>query len=113
MIYQIVLDRSAGILVHGKYVVNGFNAVQKRHLATCLRMCSTPERYLATFLRMCSTPEVEKIDSKLMHVDSMTDKVKVSFDKHCKRLLDLCDEVGTKGNKKHVKREAKERFKHK
>ena len=42
--YQIVLDRSVDTPGHGKYVVDGFNAVQKRYLATCLRMRSTPEK---------------------------------------------------------------------
>ena len=62
---------------------------------------------------MCSTPELENIDSKQMNVDAMTDKEKVIFTKECKRLLDFCDEIGTKGDKKHAKREAKERLKHK
>ena len=45
--------------------MNDFNAVQKQYLATCLRMCSTPE--------------VDKIDSKRMRVDAMTKKGEVSF----------------------------------
>ena len=45
---------------HGKYIVEGFNAVHKQYLATCLRMRSTPE--------------VENIDSKRMRVDAMTKK---------------------------------------
>ena len=40
--------------------MDGFNAVQERSLATCLRILSTPE--------------VEKIDSKRMHVNAMTEK---------------------------------------
>ena len=84
---------------HGKDVVGGFNAVQKRYLATCLRMRSTPEKH--------------KIDSKRMRVESMTEKGKVSYAKECKRLLDLRDEIGTKGDKKHAKREAKARLEHK
>ena len=63
--HQIVLDRAVDTPGHGKYVVNGFNAVQKRYLATCLRMCSTPE--------------VDKIDSNRMHVDDMNEKGQVSF----------------------------------
>ena len=55
--YQIVLDRAVDTPGHGKYVVDGFNDVQKRYLATCLRMRSTPE--------------VENIDSKLMRVDAI------------------------------------------
>ena len=43
----------------------------------------------------------------------MTDKGEVSFAEECKRLLDLHDEIGTKGNKKHAKREAKARLKKK
>ena len=57
--------------------MDGFNAVQKRYLATCLRMRSTPEK--------------DKIDSKCMQVEAMTEKGEVSFAKECKRLPDLCD----------------------
>ena len=69
--------------------MDGFNAVHKQYLATCLRMRITPEK--------------EKIDSKSMRVESMTDKGEVSFSKECKCLLDLRDEIGTKGDKKHAK----------
>ena len=62
---------------------------------------------------MSSTPEKDKIDSKCMRVKAMTEKGEVSFAEECKRLLDLCDEIGTKGDKKHAKREAKVRLKHK
>ena len=48
-----------------------------------------------------------------MRVESMTDKGEVSFSEECKRLLDLCDEIGTKGDKKHAKHEAKARLKRK
>ena len=85
---KIVLDRAVDTPGHGKYVVDGFNAVQKRYLATCLRMHSTPEKY--------------KIDSKCMRVEAMKQKGEVSFAEECKRLLDLCDEIGTKGDKKHA-----------
>ena len=97
--YQIVLDRSVDTPGHGKDVVDGFNAVQKRYLATCLRMCSTTEK--------------EKIDSKRMHVEAMTENEELSFAKECKCLLYLCNEISTKGDKKHAKREAKARLKHK
>ena len=40
--YQIVLDRAVDTSGHGKDVVDGLNAVQKRYLDTCLRMRSTP-----------------------------------------------------------------------
>ena len=95
--YQIVLDRSVDTPGHGKYVVDGFNAVQKQYLATCLRMRSTPEKH--------------KIDSKRMRVEAMTEKGELSFAEECKRLLDLRVETGTKGDKKHAKREAKARLK--
>ena len=62
---------------------------------------------------MRSTPEVDKIYSKRMRVDAMTEKGELSFAKECKRLLDICDEIGTKGDKTHAKREAKSRLKHK
>ena len=48
-----------------------------------------------------------------MRVEAMTEKGEVSFSKECKRLMDLCDEIGTKGDKKHAKREAKACLKHK
>ena len=51
---------------------------------------------------MRSTPEVENIYIKRMRVDDMTEKGEVSFFEECKRLLDLCDEIGTKGDKKHA-----------
>ena len=91
-LYQIVLDKAFDTPGHGKYVVDGFNAVQKR--------------YLATFLKIRSTPELEKIDSKSMRVDAMIKKVEVRFAEECKRLLDIRDEIGTKGDKKHAKSEA-------
>ena len=97
--YQIVLDSDVDKPGHGKDVVDGFNAVQKQYLATCLRIRSTPEK--------------DKIDSKRMRVEAMTEKGEVSFAEECKRLMDLRDEIGTKGNKKHAKREAKARLKHK
>ena len=95
--YQIVLDRSVDIPGHGKDVVDGFNAVQKRYLATCLRMRSTTEK--------------DKIDSKRMCVEAMTEKVEVSFSEKCKRLLNLRDEIGTKVDKKHAKCDATARLK--
>ena len=62
---------------------------------------------------MRSTPEKDKIDSKRMRVEPMTDKGEVRFAEECKRLLDLRDEIGTKGDKRHAKRDAKARLKHK
>ena len=97
--YQIFLDRAVDKPGNGKYVVDGFNAVQKRYLATCLEMRSTPEK--------------DNIDSKRMRVEAMTEKGEVSFAEECKRLLDLRDKISTKGDKKHAKREAKARLKHK
>ena len=62
---------------------------------------------------MRSTPEKYKIDSKSMRVESMTEKTEVIFAEECKRLLDLRDEIGTKGDKKHAKHEATARLKNK
>ena len=62
---------------------------------------------------MRSTPEKYKIDSKRMRVEAMIENGEVSFAEECKRLLDLCDEIFTKGDKKHAKRESKSRLKHK
>ena len=62
---------------------------------------------------MRSTPEKYKIYSKHMRVEAITEKWEVSFAQECKRLLHLCDGIGTKGDKKHAKLEAKARLKHK
>ena len=62
---------------------------------------------------MRSTPEKDKIDSKHMRGEGMTEKGEVRFSEECKRLLDLCDKIGTKGDKKHAKCEAKSRLKQK
>ena len=62
---------------------------------------------------MHSTPKVDQIYSKRMRVDAMTDKGEVRFAKECKILLDLRDEIGTKGEEKHAKCEAKARLNHK
>ena len=62
---------------------------------------------------MRSPPEEDKIDSNRMRVEAMTEKGEVSFAEECKGLLDPCDEIFTKGNKKHEKHEAKARLKHK
>ena len=97
--YQIAIDRAVDTSGHGKDVVDGFNTVKNIYLATCLRMRSTPE--------------VEKIYSKRVRVDSMTNKIEVIFDEECNRLLGLCGKIGTKGDKKHAKRESKASLKHK
>ena len=98
-LHQIYLDKDVDTPGHGKYVVDDFNDVQKQYLSTCLKIWRTPE--------------VDKIDSKRMRVDAMTKKGGLSFSEYCKCLLDICDEVGTKGDKKHEKREAKARLNHK
>ena len=56
--YHFFHDRAVDTLDNGKYVVDGFNAVQKRYLDSCLRMRSTLE--------------VGKIGSKRTYVDGMT-----------------------------------------
>ena len=94
--YQIVLDREVDTPGHVKDVVICFNDVHKRYLATCLRICSTPG--------------VHNIDIKHMRVDSMTNKGEVRYAEECKRLLDICDEIVTKGDKKHAKQKAKARL---
>ena len=62
---------------------------------------------------MRSTPEKDKIESKRMCVEAMKEKGELSFAKECKPLLDLCDEICTKVNKKHAKCESKARLNHK
>ena len=76
-----------------------FNAGQKRYLATCLRMSSTHK--------------VDNIDRKHMCNDDITKKVELRFAKECKRLLSLCDKIGTKGDKKHENRESEAHLNHK
>ena len=61
---------------------------------------------------MRSTTEVKEIDSKCMRVNDMNEKAEVSFAKACKHLLHICDEIGTKGDKKHAQREAKAHLNH-
>ena len=65
--YQIVLDIAIDTPGHVKDVLNGFNAVHKRYLATCLIMRSTPE--------------VDKSYSKHMCGDAMSNKGERSFAK--------------------------------
>ena len=48
-----------------------------------------------------------------MRVEAMTEKGEVIFAKECKRLLDIRDEIGTKGDKKYAKCEANSHLKHK
>ena len=57
-------------------------------------------------------PGKNKIGSKCKSVDVLTKKSEVIFDKECKRLLGLGDEIGTKGDNKHAKCEDKARLKH-
>ena len=65
--YKFFPDRAVDTPGHGKYVVDDFNAVHKKYLATCLRIRSTPE--------------VNKIDIKRIRVDAITDKGEVRFAK--------------------------------
>ena len=62
---------------------------------------------------MLNTPEVDNIDSKHMRVDTMTKKGEECFAEECKPLMYLWDEIGTKGDKKHAKREDEALLKHK
>eukprot|EP00978_Attheya_sp_CCMP212_P009286 scaffold21956_cov70-Attheya_sp.AAC.2 len=97
--FQIVIDRAVDTPGHGKDVVDGFNAVQKRFLTTCLRKTNMPEVH----------DTVNDDDRMLIH--SMTEKGEVSFADECMRLLLHRDRVGTTGDKKHAKREVKARIK--
>ena len=58
--HQTVLNIADDTPCLGKDVVHGFNAIQKRYIANCLRISSTPE--------------VDNIDSKRMRVYTITDK---------------------------------------
>ena len=48
-----------------------------------------------------------------MRIEAMTEKEEVSFAEECKCLLDIRDEIVTKGDKKHAKRKAKALLNHK
>ena len=48
-----------------------------------------------------------------MRVDATTKKLEVRFSEKCKSLLYIRDKIDTKVGKKHAKREAKARLKHK
>jgi len=95
--FVIDIDRGIDTPGHGKDVVDGFNAVQKRYLKSCLRSRATPE--------------VHDSSSKQMRVNAMTEEGEVSFADECKRLLLRRDEVGTRGDKKHAKRESRAKLK--
>ena len=97
--FQIIIDRAVDTPGHGKDVVDGFNAVQKRFLTTCLRKTSMPEVHNTV------------TDSDRMQINSMTEHGEVSFAVECSRLLIHRDSIGTTGDKKHAKREAKARLK--
>ena len=58
--HQTVLNIADDTPCLGKYVVHGFNAIQKQYIANCLIIHSTPE--------------LDKIDSKRMRFDTITDK---------------------------------------
>ena len=66
-LYQIILDRVFDTPGHVKDVVDGFNYVHNQSLATCLILHITPE--------------VDKIDSKRMYVDAITEKGELRFSK--------------------------------
>ena len=93
------LNRAVDTPSNGKDVVDVINSVQKQYLATCLKMLSTTK--------------VDKIDSKRMRVDAMTTNVKVGFAGEFNPSLDIRDEIGTKIDEKHMKREAKSHLNHK
>ena len=84
---------------HGKDVLDGFNAIQKQYLATCLRIHSTSLKFF--------------FDSNRIRVDAKTKKGEVSFSGKRKSILDIRDKISTKGDNKHVKRKSNSRLKHK
>ena len=58
--YQIVLDRAVDKPGNGKDVADGFNAVQKPSLETCLRIRSMTKKYRIYSKRMCVGAMTEK-----------------------------------------------------
>ena len=90
--YKIIIDRMIGAAGHGKDIVDGINAIDKRYLKG--EMC------------MIGTPEIVDC-SKRIKAHSMIGKAYYSFLEECKRLCECSDrENRAKGYSKHKKREA-------
>ena len=66
---------------HHKDPVNAYIIWQSLLLPSLSWLQCCPETVLSHILRMCSIPEKDKIDSKRMRVEAMTEKVEVSFAK--------------------------------
>ena len=90
--YDITIDRAIGAPGHGKDIVDGINATNKKYLASMMCMTGTPE---------------SNDSKKRMATESMTETASKSLAVEAQRLLSLDSRIqGVKGDKKHAKRES-------
>jgi hypothetical protein len=96
----MTFDRAIQAPLHGKDVVDGINATDKRYLAGCMCLVGTPEA---------------NDGDKRMAAQSMVEMASKSLADKCMWLCSLDSRLqGVKGHMKHVKREvsAKLKMKH-
>jgi hypothetical protein len=95
--YDMTIDRAIGAPSHGKDVVDGINATDKRYLAGCMCLVGTPEA---------------NDGDKRMAAQSMVETASKSLADECVRLCSLDSRLqGVKGHMKHAKREASAQLK--
>ena len=93
--YQITIDQMIGAPGHGKDIVDGINAVDKKYIRIKMCQISTPE-----------ASESEKLMKPHAIVDGEDGKAFYSFAAEAKRLCEMPDRIeGTKSYKKSNKRE--------
>jgi hypothetical protein len=95
--YDMTIDRAIGAPSHGKDIVDGINATDKRYLAGCMCLIGTPEA---------------NDGEKRMAAQSMVETASKSLADECARLCTLDSRLqGVKGHTKHAKREASAKMK--
>jgi hypothetical protein len=95
--YDMTIDRAIGAPSHGKDVIDGIDATDKRYLAGCMCLVGTPEA---------------NDGDKRMAAQSMVETASKSLADECVRLCSLDSRLqGVKGHMKHAKREASARLK--
>ena len=101
--FSIIIDRAVGSPGHGKDLVDGLNAVDKRYLKVIMSCIKTAQ-------------EDDVIEIKKIRQHTVLGKKMLSLAKECARLLSLDRDEGAKGFKKSLKRELnrvmKKRFYH-
>lgn len=95
-IHSVVVDRAIKAPGHGKDIVDGLNATDKR--------------YLRELMLNVKAPEDDR--EKRMNATTMSEADLESFAEECARLCSMIDrESGVKGQSKHAKREAAAKMK--